>query len=268
MKKNLSNGLIVLIFIIGISLLLYPGIADLWNSYHQSYMIASYEEKVEELDTNQELLMINDAKDYNQSLLKKNYQWTLTDKEMDKYNNILDITGTGIMGYVEIPKINVELPIYHNNDEASLQVGIGHFPGSSFPVGGFSTHCVLTGHTGLPSSRLLTDIDQLEIGDVFYLHVLDDTLAYEVDQVKIVLPEETEDIEIIDGADYCTLVTCTPYGVNSHRLLVRAKRVSYVDINSQLINEVQVFPIIIAIFIVVLLYVAVSLVKNKFRKKG
>ena len=268
MKKNLSNVFIFLIFIVGISLLLYPSIADLWNSYHQSYMIASYTEKVESLDDNLEEQMLNDANKYNQTLLTKNYQWDLTDGELELYNSTLDVTGTGIMGYIDIPTIDVELPIYHDKDEGVLQIAVGHFPGSSLPVGGTSTHCVLTGHTGLPSARLLTDIDQLIEGDVFYLHVLNDTYAYEVDQIKVVLPEEVDDIAIVEGEDYCTLVTCTPYGINCHRLLVRGKRNAYVDLSSDIGSELQILPMFITALVTIMLYMIISLIRNKFRKKG
>lgn len=268
MKKRLSNIFIFICFVLGISLMLYPSVSQWWNSKHQSQVIATYNDAVEEIDDNKSNEMIEEARKFNQKLMKKSYQWDLSDDETKEYESILDIAGTGIMGYVDIPAIDVEIPIYHDNDEGILQVGIGHIPGSSFPVGGKNTHCVLTGHTGLPSSRLLTDIDQLVKGDVFYLHVLDKTYAYEVDQIKVVLPEETDDISIVDGEDYCTLVTCTPYGVNSHRLLVRGKRISYVDLDDRLNEELHVLPMFMVLVFAIILYMIVSLIVNKFRKKG
>lgn len=268
MKKSLSNLLIFICFVLGISLMLYPSVSQWWNSMHQSQVIATYNEAVEKLDDKQSEKMIEKAKEFNEKLANKAYQWDLSEDEKKEYESILDISGTGIMGYVDIPAIDVEIPIYHDNDEGILQVGIGHIPGSSFPVGGKSTHSVLTGHTGLPSSRLLTDVDQLEKGDVFYIHVIDKTYAYEVDQIKIVLPEETKDISIVDGKDYCTLVTCTPYGVNSHRLLVRGKRISYVDLDDRLSEEIHVLPMFMVLVIAIVLYMVVSLIVNKFRKRG
>lgn len=224
-KINWSNVILVMIFLLGLSLLLYPTISDYWNSFHQSRVIASYSENVANMDNEKYQQQVSTAKAFNKKLLKKKYQWTLNDEEKEAYYSILNITDTGIMGYIEIPSLNSTLPIYHGAGEDVLQVAIGHIEGSSFPIGGKSTHCVVSGHRGLPSAKLFSDLDKMVEGDIFMLHILDETLTYEVDQIHIVLPEEVKDIEIIEGKDLCTLVTCTPYGINSHRLLVRGKRV-------------------------------------------
>lgn len=225
MKKKLSNIILVLIFLTGVSLLVYPTFSDWWNSMHQSRAIAAYVDQVNTLDDAQYETMLEQARAYNETLVGKEDRYNLSEAETEEYNSLLNVTGTGIMGYVVIPKINVRLPIYHGTDPAVLEIAIGHIAGSSLPVGGESTHCVLSGHRGLPSAKLFTDIDQLEVGDQFMLEVLGDTLTYEVDQINVVLPDELDDIEIEEGQDLCTLVTCTPYGVNTHRLLVRGHRV-------------------------------------------
>ena len=195
MVKKLMNALVAIIFIAGVGLLVYPSFSDWWNKQHRSEAIASYEKKVA----------------------------SLTEKQ---YQQLWNGTGTGIMGYVEIPKINVSLPIYHGDDQAILQIAIGHIPGTSLPVGGKGTHSVLSGHRGLPSARLFTDIDQLKKGDIFMLQVMDNTLTYKVDQISVVLPSDMSKLQIDSNQDYCTLMTCTPYGVNTHRLLVRGHRIS------------------------------------------
>lgn len=184
---------------------------------------------MEKLDDSQNKEMLKAARKYNKSLLKKSDHWKLSKKGKKKYESLLDVSGTGIMGYIEVPKIDCSLPIYHGTDEGALQIAIGHLEGSSLPVGGKSTHCVLSGHRGLPSARLFTDLDQMEEGDVFVLNVLGRKLAYEVDQIKVVLPDEMSDLEIVQGKDLCTLVTCTPYGINTHRLLVRGHRTKYIE---------------------------------------
>ncbi len=182
---------------------------------------------------------------------------TLSKSDKEKYNQELDVTGTGVMGYIVIQKINLKLPIYHGTDEAALQIAIGHLEGTSLPVGGKSSHCVLSGHRGLTSAKLFTRLDEIETGDVFALHTLNDVLYYQVDQIKIVLPEETDDLKIVENEDYCTLVTCTPYGVNTHRLLVRGKRV--LDYHGEVLNvksegrQVDRYLVAIAVAIPILL---------------
>lgn len=233
MKKKilsrLSTFMIILIFLAGVSFLAYPTVSNLWNQAHQSRAIATYSKQVEKLDDSENKKMLKAARKYNKSLLKKSDHWKLSKKEKKKYESLLDVSGTGIMGYIEVPKIDCSLPIYHGTDEGALQIAIGHLEGSSLPVGGKSTHCVLSGHRGLPSARLFTDLDQMEEGDIFILNILGRKLAYEVDQIKVVLPEEMSDLEIEEGKDLCTLVTCTPYGINTHRLLVRGHRTEYVE---------------------------------------
>ena len=238
-KGNLITIVLVLILLVGLSLLLYPTVSDYWNSFHQSRAIATYTEQVEKLDDSSNKEMLKAARKYNKELLKKADHWKLSKKDKKKYESLLDVSGTGIMGYIEIPKIACSLPVYHGTDEGALQIAIGHLEGSSLPVGGKSSHCVLSGHRGLPSARLFTDLDQMEEGDTFILNILGHKLAYEVDQIKVVLPEEMSDLEIQEGKDLCTLVTCTPYGINTHRLLVRGHRVKYVETKVQEQKEVS-----------------------------
>ena len=228
-KKHISTIIIALIFLAGLGFLLYPTVSNLWNRAHRSRAIATYTKQVEKLDDSQNKEMLKAARKYNKSLLKKSDHWKLSKKDKKKYESLLDVSGTGIVGYIEVPKIDCSLPIYHGTDEGALQIAIGHLEGSSLPVGGKSTHCVLSGHRGLPSARLFTDLDQMEEGDIFILNILGRKLAYEVDQIKVVLPEEMSDLEIEEGKDLCTLVTCTPYGINTHRLLVRGHRTKYVE---------------------------------------
>ena len=243
MKKKwmsrLMTLLIVVVFVAGLSFLLYPTVSNLWNQAYQSRAIATYTEQVEKLDDSSNKEMLKAARKYNKELLKKADHWKLSKKDKKKYESLLDVSGTGIMGYIEIPKIDCSLPIYHGTDEGALQIAIGHLEGSSLPVGGKSSHCVLSGHRGLPSARLFTDLDQMEEGDTFILNILGHKLAYEVDQIKVVLPEEMSDLEIQEGKDLCTLVTCTPYGINTHRLLVRGHRVKYVETKVQEQKEVS-----------------------------
>ena len=250
-RKHFTTILLVLILLTGVSLLLYPTVSDYWNSFHQSQAIASYVEAVAEIDNTDYEKMWQEAVAYNEKLKENSGRWTPTDEELEEYERLLNVSDTGIMGYIEIPKIKVSLPIYHGTDEAILQIAIGHIPGSSLPVGGKGTHCVVSGHRGLPSAKLFTDLDQLEEGDLFMMRILDETLTYEVDQVRIVEPEELSDLEIDEDKDLCTLVTCTPYGINSHRLLVRGHRVENlkedtirVTADAQQIDPVMVAPVV------------------------
>ncbi len=225
MKKHLTTIVLIIMLIAGLSLLLYPTISDYWNSFHQTRAIASYEDQVNNIDEEQKQQMLKLAKEYNERLVGMVDRWKLSAEEYEYYESILDVTGTGIMGYVEIPNIKVQLPVYHGTNQEVLQIAVGHVEGSSLPVGGIGTHSVLSGHRGLSSAKLFTDIDQLTEGDIFRFSVLGETLTYQVDQIHIVLPDEINDLEIDRDMDYCTLVTCTPYGVNSHRLLVRGHRI-------------------------------------------
>lgn len=229
MKKNRGNSMttlfLVLMLFAGLSLLLYPTVSNYWNSLHQSRAIAAYVEQVTQIDNETFDQLREQARAYNRTLVGKAYRYDMTRQEREEYLGLLNVSENGIIGYIEIPGIHCELPIYHGTDADALQIGVGHIEGSSLPVGGESTHCAISGHRGLPSAKLFSDLDKLTVGDRFSLRVLDDTLTYEVDQIHTVLPEEMDELEIVEGEDYCTLVTCTPYGVNTHRLLVRGHRV-------------------------------------------
>ena len=224
MKKHLLSIIIILMFIIGFSVLLYPSVSSYVNSKHASHVISTYSDSVNDVSEDKLEHFFDEADDYNRRLHEKPSAFYNPDI-VSGYDQVLDITGTGIMGYIDIDKLNTELPIYHGVAQEVLQIGAGHLTGTSLPVGGDSTHCVLSGHRGLPSAKLFTDLNKMEIGDRFTITVLNRVLTYEVDQVKVVLPTETEDLQIVNGKDYCTLLTCTPYGINTHRLLVRGVRV-------------------------------------------
>lgn len=276
MKKKSSFVTVILIaaFFIGALLLLYPTISDFWNSFHQSRAIASYAEQVADLDENAYDRLWEDARIYNKTLGDRMNRFVMAEEQKKAYAALLNIADNGVMGYIEIPKVRCNLPIYHGTDEAVLQVAIGHVPGSSLPVGGESTHCVLSGHRGLPSAKLFTNLDELGTGDVFMLRVLDETLTYEVDQIRTVLPNELGDLAIVEGEDYCTLVTCTPYGINSHRLLVRGHRVENhagastirVTADAMQIEPLQVAPLVAAPILVVMLVVV--LIPHRTKGKG
>ena len=273
MKRQSTTVILLLVFLIGLSLLLYPTFADWWNSMHQSRAVASYVEEVAHIDTNQYEALWNEAWDYNASLVGRTNHFVLPDEQKAEYESILDIGGLGIMGYIEIPIIGVTLPIYHGTDDAVLQIAVGHLEWTSLPVGGESSHCVVSGHRGLPSARLFTDLDRLVVGDTFMFRVLDEILTYEVDQILIVEPHETDELLIQEGKDLCTLVTCTPYGINSHRLLVRGHRVENqeeaktVRITSDAIQiEPTIVAPIVAIPMLLVLLIGLMLPKNRRRR--
>lgn len=224
-KGRASNVLLIVLLLAGLSLLLYPTVSNLWNSFHQSRAIVDYSEEVSDLNVEQSERLLAEAERYNQELLHDDGRFEMTGEQRDEYESELRVSDTGMMGYLEIPCLDVSMPIYHGTDEAVLQVGAGHLEGSSLPVGGKGTHCVLSGHRGLPSSKLFSDLDKMEVGDIFVITVLDRTITYEVDQILTVEPEDMEPLGIDAQQDYCTLVTCTPYGINTHRLLVRGHRV-------------------------------------------
>ena len=225
MKKHLSTIAMILVLLVGLSLMLYPTVSDRWNAMHQSRAIASYSEAVSGMENARYDELLAQAQAYNAALTNRPGRFTMTDEERAVYESVLDVSGTGIMGYVEIPRIDCSLPIYHGTSEGVLQIAVGHIEGSSLPIGGPGTHCVLSGHRGLPSAKLFTSLDRMQTGDTFMLHVLDETLTYEVDQILTVEPEDVSALAIDPQADLCTLVTCTPYGINSHRLLVRGTRI-------------------------------------------
>lgn len=231
-KHKKSNALLnVMIAISAIAmigalgLIAYPTFSDWWNRMHQSYAVAGYVEQTKDMSGAERKAMLKAAHEYNERLAANGDRWHMTDAQKREYNETLDVTGTGIMGYVTIPRIKVKLPVYHGTSDGVLQIAAGHLAGTSLPVGGATTHAVVSGHTGLPSARLLTGLDELQKGDTFAFHVLDQTYTYQVDQISVVLPSEISKLNIESGADYATLITCTPYGVNSHRLLVRGHRI-------------------------------------------
>ena len=215
----------IVILVAGVGIVSYPTISDWWNSYHQSRAIAEYVSAVQETDPAVIEKMLSDAGDYNKRLAADSDRWNMTDEERAEYEALLNLTGNGVMGYVQVNSINVDYPIYHGMDESVLQIAIGHLEGTSFPIGGETTHAAISGHRGLPRARLFTDLDRLVEGDTFTVTVLNQTNYYEVDQIRIVLPEDLSDLTIDQGQDYVTLITCTPYGINTHRLLVRGHRI-------------------------------------------
>ena len=228
MKKNTSTIVLILVFFVGLAVMLYPTISDSINQRHQSYAVNSYNESVDKLSDADYAAYFEAADAFNQAIAADPEALYHADR-FTSYNRTLDITGTGIMGYITIEKIGVELPIYHGTGDSVLQVAAGHLEGTSLPVGGGSTHAVISAHRGLPSAKLFTNLDQLEVGDTFTITVLDRVLTYEVDQISIVLPTETDNLKVTEGKDYVTLMTCTPYGINSHRLLVRGRRIETPD---------------------------------------
>lgn len=228
-KGNFITPLLIMILLAGLSLLLYPAASNYWNSFHQTRAIAGYWEEVANMDTETYDRLWREANAYNASLLTRSNAYLLSGEQKAEYARLLDVSGQGIMGYIEIPEINVSLPIYHGTEDSVLQVAVGHLDWTSLPVGGESSHCVLSGHRGLPSAKLFTNLDKLQEGDTFALRVLDEILTYEVDQILIVEPQDTDALEVEEGKDYCTLVTCTPYGINTHRLLVRGHRMDNVE---------------------------------------
>lgn len=271
MKKHFSTLILVVVFVIGLCLLLYPTFSDYWNSFHQSRAIANYAAEVADIDDEDYKTIWDDAVAYNKTLPQRSYRWKLSEEEEQEYESLLNIDGDGMMGYIEIPEIKGSLPIYHGTDEAVLQIAIGHIEGSSLPVGGESTHCVLSGHRGLPSAKLFSNLDRLEEGDTFIIRILDEMLTYEVDQIRIVEPDDLSDLEIVQGQDLCTLVTCTPYGVNTHRLLVRGHRIPNQNTDSARVtaDAIQIEPIMVAPVIAapILLILLICLLVSTRKKK-
>ena len=274
MKKHGMTILLILILIIGLSLLLYPTVSDYWNSRVQSQVIVDYNQQLSDMNEDKYEEFWQEALTYNASLLSRTNPYILTEEQAAQYEDLLDVAGTGVMAFVSIPNLDIELPVYHSTREEVLQVAIGHIEWSSLPVGGESSHCVISGHRGLPSAKLFTDIDEMELGDVFMLHTMGETLTYQVDQILIVEPHETEALMVEEGKDLCTLVTCTPYGVNTHRLLVRGHRVETpeevrvlrVTADAVLIKPEIVAPIVAAP-ILILLFLGVLLTPKRGKKK-
>lgn len=259
-KSIISTIVLLLALLVGLSVMLYPIVSNWWNERHQAKAIATYQKSVEQLDESECERIFAEAEEYNRQLFETpapllNYEL------MPNYDKILDISGTGIMGYITIPQLQLELPIYHGTSPEVLNIAVGHLQGSSLPVGGENTHAVISAHRGLPSAKLFSDLDDLAEGDTFTVTVLDRTLTYEVDLISIVLPEETEKLDMIKGMDYVTLTTCTPYGINTHRLLVRGQRVenpeqlekTKVKADAVQVDSMQVIPVIAAPLVLILL---------------
>lgn len=268
MKNKLINIFLILALVAGLSLLLYPTVSDYWNSLHASQAVASYDQAVKSMDEGKYDELLQRAGQYNRDLFLRGSLFALTDEEREDYNSQLDIDGSGVMGYIEIPTIKVSLPIYHGTSDDVLQVAVGHLEWSSLPVGGESTHCVLSGHRGLPSAKLFTNLDQLAEGDLFVIRTLDEVLTYEVDRILIVLPSELQALAAEEGKDLCTLVTCTPYGVNSHRMLVRGHRV---DNQSEAVrltaDAIRIDPLLVAPIAAIPLLLALLLLLAAAPKK-
>lgn len=268
MKNKLINIFLILALVAGLSLLLYPTVSDYWNSLHASQAVASYDQAVKSMDEGKYDELLQRAGQYNRNLFLRGTLFALTDEEREDYNSQLDIDGSGVMGYIEIPTIKVSLPMYHGTSDDVLQVAVGHLEWSSLPVGGESTHCVLSGHRGLPSAKLFTNLDQLAEGDLFVIRTLDEVLTYEVDRILIVLPSELQALAAEEGKDLCTLVTCTPYGVNSHRMLVRGHRV---DNQSEAVrltaDAIRIDPLLVAPIAAIPLLLALLLLLAAAPKK-
>lgn len=265
-KSQVTYLILIIVFVVGLSLLLYPSISEYWNSFRQSRAIAEYSESLAKLDADQKAAMIDAAEEYNRKLLNRQTGFALTPEQKEQYDKLLNISSNGVIGYVEIPSIGISLPVYHGTEEKVLQIAVGHLEWSSLPVGGPSTHSVLSAHRGLPSAKLFTDLDEVVEGDRFMLFVLNDIYTYEVDKISIIEPDDTQCLQISIGEDYCTLFTCTPYGINSHRLCVRGRRVSNIqssEVARVVADAAQIDPLI-ATPILLLPFLVVGLIVLMF----
>ena len=268
-RFSFSTILLVVILLAGVAVFLYPTVSDWWNSMHATQAISNYVSAVEEMSKEDKAKILKAAKKYNDSR-PNGVNFNLSEAELAEYNKILDITGTGIMGYIQIPSIGVNLPIYHTVDEGILQIAVGHIPGSSFPIGGKRTHAVLSGHRGLPSAKLFSELDELKEGDIFTVTVLDRVVTYQADQIRIVLPEETDELAIVDGKDYCTLSTCTPYGINTHRILLRGHRIKNINGDIAITAEATRIPtyIVIPAVGIPILFLMLIIMLIYYRRRG
>lgn len=273
-KGSISTIILILVLVTGLSLLLYPSFSNYWNDLHQTKAIANYDSVMANMSDEDYSHLFEEAMAYNQALRKLQFP-LMYYGEIPGYDTFLNVTGNGIMGYINIEKIDIQLPIYHGTSEEVLQIAVGHVEGTSLPTGGAGTHCVLSAHRGLPSARLFTDLDMLDIGDTFTLSIIDLLLTYQVDQILIVEPNDVDALYPVDGEDYCTLVTCTPYGVNSHRLLVRGTRVENekqlanirVTADASVIDPVLVAPFVAAPILLVL-FVLLMIPKPRKKREG
>lgn len=270
-KRNLLTVVMAAGMFIGVILLLYPSVANYWNSFHQSRAIAGYQETVSTMSKEDYKEILDSARKYNKKLAETGMHWNMTEAQRMEYNKELVIGDTEVMAYVSIPKFHIKCPIYHGTDEAVLQIAVGHLESSSLPVGGESTHTLISGHRGLPSARLFTDIDKMREGDTWTITVLNETLTYECDQIRIVLPDDLSDLQIEEGKDYCTLITCTPYGINTHRLLVRGHRIPNLNGPADLTADaIQIEPIFIAPFLaipMIILLIIIMIITTRRAKR-
>lgn len=274
-KRKIADIIRIIVLLIALSVLLYPTVSNYLYEKNSSTIVANYDKEVENTTDEEKEEMFRLAREYNARLAQDQVSigdaFSEESSDDQEYENLLNKSGTGMMGYIQIPKIDVELPLYHGTRESVLQVGVGHLKETSLPVGGETTHAVLTGHRGLPSKMLFTDLDQMEKGDVFYISILDQKFAYQVNQILTVLPSETESLQIVEGKDYVTLVTCTPYGVNSHRLLIRGERIPYEEavlMEPDEIEEGIKIPFEIKVLLIALLVLAIIfIIINIYRKR-
>ena len=272
LKKHLLTVLMFAGLAVGAGLLLYPSVANYWNSFHQTRAIMSYSDVVSQMDTADYERILKNARAYNKRLGQNGIQWIMSDAQKQDYQSQLKVEGSDVMGYVSIPKIHVRLPIYHGTDEAVLQTSIGHLEPTSLPVGGKSSHCSVSGHRGLPSARLFTDLDKMKEGDTWTMTVLNETVTYEVDQIRIVEPADLSNLMIEKKKDFATLITCTPYGINTHRLLIRGHRIPNADGDANLTADaIQIEPLYIAPFLAGLILIALLvafLITTRRAKRG
>ena len=269
MKKNKIGIILVLMLFIGVCALLYPSVSQYWNSKTQTHAVENYKEIINSLKQEDYDMYFKQAEEYNASLYKLDFP--LTDyNQLKGYNDILNLSKTGIMGYISITKLGVELPLYHGTSKEVLNMACGHIEGTSLPIGGENAHSVLSAHRGLPHAKLFTELDKMEVGDTFTITILNHTITYQIDQIKVVLPNEAKDIQIVQGEDLCTLLTCTPYGINSHRLLVRGTRIEnaapvlHVTSNAYRIDPLVATPVVAAPILLILLIILMI----KYRDKG
>lgn len=277
MKNRIINLILVLMLFVGLGMILYPSFSDYWNSFHQSRVIAHYAEDIATIDHDYYDTLMAEADEWNLMIASGEIgdKFTLKEEDIERYNNVLNPLGSGMIGYIEIPSISCFLGIYHGTSNAVLQVATGHLEWSSLPIGGESTHSVISGHRGLPSAKLFTNLDKLKIGDIFEIYILDETFTYSVDQINIVEPSDMSNLGIVEGGDYVTLVTCTPYGINTHRLLVRGTRVeNIVDNTLHFTSEaMQIDTVIVAAVIAIpvlllfLIYVFVTGGRSEQRER-
>ncbi len=272
-KRHLVAVILTSTFLLGLGLLLYPSISDYWNTFHQSQAIQSYAESVDKMSEKDYQAEIEEALKYNQQLKTKGFNWRLSEEEKALYQATLNINEDGAMGYISIPKIDVKLSIFHGTEDEVLHSAVGHISGTSLPIGGESSHSVLSAHRGLPSAKLFSELDKLREGDTFTLHILNETLTYEVDKIRVVLPTDLSELVIEEDKDYCSLVTCTPYGVNTHRLIVRGYRIANADGDIQLVADaLQIKPLLVApllaLPVLLLLLLYLFLVTSSFYQKG